>query len=39
MIKEENFIKHIEKMPFEYIRDWIECLNDKLWKDGFDYED
>lgn len=32
MIKAEDFIKRIEKMPLEYIRDWIDGKNQLEWK-------
>lgn len=32
MIKAEDFIKCIEKMPLEYIRDWLDGKNQLEWK-------
>lgn len=32
MIKAEDFIKRIEKMPLEYIRDWLDGKNQLEWK-------
>lgn len=31
MIKAEDFIKRIEKMPLEYIKGWIEGRNNLEW--------
>jgi len=32
MIKAEDFIKRIEQMPLEYIRDWLDGKNQLEWK-------
>lgn len=32
-IKAEDFIERIEKMPLEYIRDWLDGKNQLEWKD------
>lgn len=32
MIKAEDFIKRIEKMPLEYIKDWLDGKNQLEWK-------
>ncbi len=32
MIKAEDFIERIEKMPLEYIRDWLDGKNQLEWK-------
>lgn len=31
-IKAEDFIERIEKMPLEYIRDWLDGKNQLEWK-------
>lgn len=35
MIKAEDFIKRIEKMPLEYIRGWLDGNNQLEWKPEF----
>lgn len=35
MIKAEDFIKRIEKMPLDYIRDWLDGKNQLEWKPEF----
>lgn len=32
VVKAEDFIKRIEKMPLEYIRDWLDGKNQLEWK-------
>ncbi len=32
MIQAADFIKRIEKMPLEYIRDWLDDKNELEWK-------
>lgn len=32
-IKAEDFIERIEKMPLEYIRDWLDGKNQLEWKE------
>lgn len=34
-IKGEDFIKRIEKMPLEYIEDWLNEKNKLEWKSDF----
>ncbi|WP_373124777.1 hypothetical protein [Blautia producta] len=35
MIKAADFIERIEKMPHEYINDWLEGKNQLEWKPEF----
>ena len=35
MIKAEEFIERIEKMPLNYIRDWLDGKNELEWKPEF----
>lgn len=35
MIKAEDFIKRIEKMPIEYIREWLDNKNKLEWKEEY----
>ena len=32
MIKAEDFIKRIEEMPLDYIRDWLDGKNQLEWE-------
>lgn len=34
-IKAEDFIKRIEKMPLDYIKDWLEGKNRLEWKEEY----
>lgn len=36
MIKAEDFIKRIEKMPLDYIRDFLDGKNHLEWKPEFE---
>ena len=36
MIKAEDFIKRIEKMPLDYIRDFLDGKNGLEWKPEFE---
>ena len=36
MIKARDFIKRIEKMPLEYIKDWLDGKNELKWKPEFE---
>lgn len=35
MIKAEDFIRRIEKMPLNYIQDWLDGKNQLEWKPEF----
>ena len=35
MIKAEDFIERIEKMPLDYIKDWLDGKNQLEWKPEF----
>lgn len=35
MIKAEDFIKRIEKMPLDYIQDWLDGKNQLEWRPEF----
>lgn len=37
MIKAEDFIKRIEKMPIVYIEEWLDGKNKLEWKPEFEY--
>lgn len=34
-IKAEDFVERIEKMPLDYIRDWLDGKNQLEWKPEF----
>ena len=36
MIKAEDFIERIEKMPIVYIEDWLDGKNKLEWKPEFE---
>lgn len=35
MVKAEDFIERIEKMPLDYIKDWLDEKNQLEWKPEF----
>lgn len=35
MVKAEDFIERIEKMPLDYIKDWLDGKNQLEWKPEF----
>lgn len=35
MVKAEDFIERIEKMPLDYIKDWLNGKNQLEWKPEF----
>lgn len=35
MVKAEDFIERIEKMPLDYIKDWLSGKNQLEWKPEF----